>query len=221
MLHGRRKGKKLRSYQSGLISGLLPGLRIDISSGNIDPRQIFPDASQIVLEIGFGGGEHLAFRAGQNLATGFLGCEPFVNGAAKLLALIDENALGNVRLHVGDAGEIIARLPAASVNTIYLLYPDPWPKRRQRKRRFVSDVMLAELARILVPGGELRFATDIDDYAGWVLARILRSNDFVWSPKSCLNWLEPWHGWPGTRYETKARLAGRPSCYLSFVRPSS
>ena len=218
-LHGRRKGKKLRSYQAGLIEKLLPRLRLDVNAPLSDAQGLFqhrPDT--LCLEIGFGGGEHLAVQAACFPHTGFLGCEPFVNGAAKLLAEIDSQQLENIRLHVGDAGELIEQLPAASIGMVYLLYPDPWPKRRQRKRRFVSGDMLRRLARIMVQGGQLRFATDIDDYAGWVLARIMACPEFEWTPASSADWLEPWPAWPGTRYEAKAITQGRPRSYLTFHR---
>ena len=219
MLHGRRKGKKLRGFQAGLVSGLLPRLAVDLAGGAFDPRALFrPPAREICLEIGFGGGEHLAYAARRHPENGFLGCEPFVNGAAKLLSSIEALSLGNIRLHNGDASELIALLPDASLDRIYLLYPDPWPKRRQRKRRFVSDAMLTELGRVLRPGGEFRFATDIDDYAGWTLARVLRSQAFQWRPSNSCDWVKPWPDWPGTRYEAKAAQAGRPSSYLTFMR---
>ena len=218
-LHGRRKGKKLRLYQAGLVENLLPRVKIDTGASVPDASALFdrkPD--NICLEIGFGGGEHLAFQAARAPRTGFLGCEPFVNGAAKLLAEIDGQDLGNIRLHVGDAGQLIDQLPPASIGMVYLLYPDPWPKRRQRKRRFVSDEMLGRLARIMVPGAQLRFATDIDDYAGWVLARMMARPEFLWTPSASGDWLHPWPAWPGTRYEAKAVMQGRPRCYLTFQR---
>ena len=218
-LNGRRKGKKLRSHQAGLIENLLPSLKLDVNAPLSDAQELFahrPDT--ICLEIGFGGGEHLAVQAVCFPRTGFLGCEPFVNGAAKLLAEIDSQHLKNIRLHVGDAGELIDQLPPASIGMVYLLYPDPWPKRRQRKRRFVSSDMLRRLARIMSQGGQLRFATDIDDYAGWVLARISACPEFEWTPASSLDWLEPWPAWPGTRYEAKAVTQGRPRSYLTFHR---
>lgn len=219
MLHGRRKGKKLRTYQAGLMADLLPQLSVDMRGPVGSPNKLFAfEPRQIWMEIGFGGGEHLSHQASLNPDIGFLGCEPFENGAAKLLTDIVERPLNNIRLHVGDAGELVDHLPDATIQRIYLLYPDPWPKRRQRKRRFVSDQMLRRLARILQPGGELRFATDIDDYAGWTLARILRSPDFAWIPDGSRDWLLPWPNWPGTRYEAKAVDQGRPRAYFTFVR---
>lgn len=217
-LFGRTRGKKLRGVHSGLMAGLLPALSLDVSAP-IDPALLFvAPVSDLWLEIGFGGGEHLALEALRNPHAGYIGAEPFVNGVAKALALIAEHDLKNVRLHAGDAGAVIDALPHASLGGVYLLYPDPWPKRRQLKRRFVSDEMLTRLARVLRPGAELRFATDIDDYAAWTLARMLRSPDFVWPAQLAADWTAPWEGWQPTRYEEKARRAGRPSAYLTFVR---
>ena len=198
---------------------LLPAARIDPAALPRDLRSLFPGpVGSVRLEIGFGGGEHLADAAAREPGIGFIGCEPFVNGVAKLLAACRRDGIANVRVWDGDAAELIARLPPASIARAYLLFPDPWPKRRQRKRRFVSDENLSSLARAMVPGAELRFATDIDDYAGWALARVLRSADFAWPAARCRDWREPWPGWPGTRYEAKTRLAGRPASYLTFVR---
>ena len=216
-LYGRRKGKKLRLYHASLVENLLPRLRVDVSK-DIDPAVLFPQADEIWLEIGFGGAEHLIRQAGVHAGTGFIGCEPFINGVAKALAAIDGKGLSNIRLYDGDAGLVIDHLPEASLSCVYLLYPDPWPKRRQRKRRFVSDDMLNRLARVMKPGAQLRFATDIDDYAGWTLARILRGPHFDWPVQTSQDWLQPWEDWQPTRYEEKAIREGRPSAYYSFVR---
>jgi len=214
---GRRKGKALRDEQARRIEGRLPALRID-TTRTIDPAALFPEAAEVWLEIGFGGGEHLAATAAANPHIGFIGCEPFVNGVAKLLAEIEARGLTNIRIHDGNASDVLARLPAAALGRIYLLYPDPWPKRRQRKRRFVSDKSLVALARVLKPGGEFRFASDIDDYVGWVLQRIARTAEFDWSAETAEDWRRPYAGWPGTRYEAKARREGRTPSYLTFRR---
>ncbi len=218
-LYGRRKGKTLRPYQAGLMETLLPKVRVDIAARIDDPIRLFSCVpEELRLEIGFGGGEHLAADAQAHPERGYIGCEPFINGVAKLLAEIETRDLANIRIHPGDAGELIDALPDASLSGVCLLYPDPWPKRRHRERRFVSDAMLVRLARAMRPGAELRFATDIDDYAGWTLARILRSRDFLWPARKAEDWLAPWAGWPGTRYEAKALREGRRPAYLTFIR---
>jgi tRNA (guanine-N7-)-methyltransferase len=215
---GRRKGKKLRPGHEELLRDLLPSLRVPQSGGPIDLQALFPETASVTIEIGFGGGEHLAAEARTHPDTGFIGCEPFANGMAKLLAVTQEESLSNVRLWDRDATELLPMLPDASVGEVYLLYPDPWPKRRQRKRRFVSDENLTALARVMRPGAELRFATDIDDYAGWALARVLRSPDFAWTAIRRDDWRRPWDGWQGTRYEAKALRDGRLPTYLTFRR---
>jgi tRNA (guanine-N7-)-methyltransferase len=218
-LYGRRKGKALRPYQARLIDELLPRLSIDLATTERDLGALFGrPVTAVWLEIGFGGGEHLIRNAAENPDIGFIGCEPFINGVAKALGAIAAQGLANIRLHAGDAGDLIGWLPAASVGRVFLFFPDPWPKRRQRKRRFVSEENLAALARAMGCGAELRFATDIDDYSGWTLARILRSPDFVWPAEQSADWTHPWDGWRETRYEAKANRAGRRAAYLTFVR---
>lgn len=196
-----------------MLRTLLPRLRVDPE----EPVKAFA-GSPVWLEIGFGGGEHIAARARAYPETGLIGCEPFVNGVAKLLAVIDREGLRNIRIWDADATDLVARLPSGSIAGAYLLYPDPWPKRRQRKRRFVADDNLEALARVLAPGAELRFATDIDDYAGWALARVLRSGAFRWTAERPGDWRQPWPGWPGTRYEAKALREDRTPVYLTFER---
>ena len=213
---GRRKGKRLRAGQESLIETLLPRLRLDPDR---DARHSSERPTQALqLEIGFGGGEHLAAQARAHPETGFVGCEPFVNGVAKLLAVVDREGIDNIRLWDRDATELLPLLPPASLDQAVLLYPDPWPKRRQRKRRFLSDETLDLLARVLRPGADLRFATDIDDYAGWALARVLRSRHFTWTAERPDDWRKPWPDWPGTRYEAKAVREGRAPMYLTFRR---
>jgi tRNA (guanine-N7-)-methyltransferase len=170
------------------------------------------------LEIGFGGGEHLAAAARAHPGIGFVGCEPFVNGVAKLLAVIAREQLPNIRIWNADATDLIGRLPSGCLGGVYLLYPDPWPKRRHRKRRFISDENLEALGRAMAAGAQLRFVTDIDDYAGWALARVMRSGAFRWAAARPGDWREAWPGWPGTRYEAKALRAGRRPIYLTFQR---
>ncbi len=217
-LFGRARGKTLRAHHAGLVADLLP--RLEVSPAKLAAGAPLFDLpmGEFWLEIGFGGGEHLVARARQNPEVGFIGCEPFLNGVAKLLAAIEANELTNIRVRAGDARELIEAAPAGIFSRIFLLYPDPWPKRRQNKRRLVSEAMISELARVMRPGAELRFATDIDDYAGWTLRRFLASSQFHWRAASASDWREPWPEWRPTRYGTKARTSGRASAYLTFIR---
>ncbi len=215
---GRRKGKKLRLGQADLFETLLPRLRIDLATPLTASALFAKPVDELWLEIGFGGGEHLLQRAAENPTIGFIGCEPFVNGMAKMLAVIDREERDNIRLYDADALELLRYLPDASLGRVYLLYPDPWPKRRQNKRRFVSEVTLALIARVLKPGGEFRFASDIDHYVGWTLERAMRSPDLRWTAERPDDWRQPWDGWQSTRYELKAQREGRKSAYLTFER---
>jgi tRNA (guanine-N7-)-methyltransferase len=215
---GRRKGKKLRPHHARLIETLLPRLAVDL--GQPAPAELgalFPvPVVDAQLEIGFGGGEYLIAQAQQQPRRGFIGVEPFVNGMAKALAAIESNDLKNVRLHFDDAVGLIAWLPQKSLARIDLIHPDPWPKRRHWKRRFVQDEMIARLARLLRDGGEFRFVTDIADYAAWTLQRFLRSPDFVWTAQRADDWRNPWPGFLRTRYNAKAAREARAACFLTF-----
>jgi tRNA (guanine-N7-)-methyltransferase len=216
---GRRKGHRLRAGQANLFDTILPRLAVDLAQPAPELAALFSAAvTSIHLEIGFGGGENLIAEASANPAVGFIGCEPFVNGMAKALAAIEASGARNIRLHHGDAADLLRWLPAASLARIALLYPDPWPKRRHWKRRFVQDERLPAFARVLRPGGEFRFASDIDDYVAWTLARFLRSEDFIWPAERADDWRKPWDGFGGTRYEAKALREGRRGTYLTFVR---
>jgi len=217
---GRRKGHPLRARQAELFETLLPHLSLDLNMpAPADLTTLFPVAADAVrLEIGFGGAEHLIGQAQGHPHRGFIGCEPFVNGMAKALTAIDALKLENIRLYHGDAIDLIDWLPAGSIARIDLLYPDPWPKRRHWKRRFVSDASLVKLARVLRPDGEFRFATDWANYAEWTLLRCLRSADFTWTAERADDWRRPWPGFTGTRYEAKAVREGRAPCYLTFRR---
>jgi tRNA (guanine-N7-)-methyltransferase len=217
---GRRKGHPLRARQVELFGSLLPRLAVDLTTpAPNDLADLFPLAVENVrLEIGFGGAEHLIAEAQAHPRTGFIGCEPFVNGMAKALVAIDELGIANIRLHHGDAVELLARLPPQALSRIDLLYPDPWPKRRHWKRRFVSDANIAALARVLRSGGEFRFATDWANYAEWTLLRVLRSREFTWAAERADDWRKPWPGFSRTRYEEKALREGRAPTYLVFRR---
>ena len=217
---GRRKGHRLRAGQAHLIETLLPELSLDLAApAPADLRSLFaPSVDDVRLEIGFGGGEHMIAQAEALPRVGFIGCEPFVNGMAKALAGIAAKELRNIRLHFGDATEAIAWLPPASLGGVDLIYPDPWPKRRHWKRRFVQASRVADLARILRPGGEFRFVTDIADYAAWTLLRLAGSRDFDWIAERADDWRQPWPGFAGTRYEAKAKREGHVPCYLRFGR---
>jgi tRNA (guanine-N7-)-methyltransferase len=216
---GRRKGHKLRRGRAQLVASLLPRLAIDVSRPAPPLTSLFPTpVERFALEIGFGSGENLAREALADPATGFIGCEPFINGMASMLAVVQEHHLSNVRLHHGDAIGVLDWLPADSVSRIDLLYPDPWPKRRHRKRRFVSDEAVSRFARVLKRGGLFRFATDIADYAEWTLFRFSRAPEFEWIAERVNDWRNPWTGFAGTRYEAKALREGRSPCYLIFRR---
>ena len=215
---GRRKGHALKARQAALFETLLPRLALDLTRpAPADPRALFSTTPDDVrLEIGFGGAEHLIAQAKANPRTGFIGSDGFINAIAKALAAVDAEQLRNVRLHHGDASALIDWMPAGSLARIDLLYPDPWPKRRHWKRRFIQDDSLKRLARILKPGGELRFATDIADYAVYALARVLRGNDFTWTAETADDWRMPWEGFSRTRYEAKAIREGRAPAYFIF-----
>jgi tRNA (guanine-N7-)-methyltransferase len=216
---GRRKGHPLRPQQAALFETLLPRLAIDLTAPPPAPASLFPDlVDDVRLEIGFGGGEHLIAQARSHQRTGFIGAEPFVNGMAKALSAIAAERLSNIRLYHGDATELVAWLPPGSLARVDLIYPDPWPKRRHWKRRFVQDQSVAAIARVLQPGGEFRFASDIPDYVAWTLSHLIRSRDFAWTAERADDWRQAWPGFSGTRYEAKAKREGRAPCYLIFRR---
>lgn len=217
---GRRKGKPLRDAQAEAMASALPALKIDLDQEPpADLSALFPvPVDRIRLEIGFGGGEHLAHRAGEQPRTGFIGVEPFVNSMAKMLAKVDERGLANIRLYDDDATQLLDWLPSASIDQIDLLYPDPWPKRKHWKRRFVSQVNLDRFHRVLKPGGLFCFASDIDTYVNWTLLHCRDHGGFEWQARNSGDWLRPFDTWPGTRYEAKARREGRSSAYLTFQR---
>jgi tRNA (guanine-N7-)-methyltransferase len=216
---GRRKGHRLKPQQAALLDTLLPRLALDISTPAPALTSLFEGAvSEVRLEIGFGGGEHLIAEAEHNPQTGFIGVEPFVNGMAKALSAIAAKGLGNIRLHFGDAIHVLDWLPPGSIARLDLLYADPWPKRRHWKRRFVQDATVAAIGRVLKPHGAFHFATDWPDYAAWTLQHLLPSSDFEWTAERADDWRLPWPGFTSTRYEEKAKREGRTPCYLVFRR---
>lgn len=217
---GRRKGKALRERQVDVMEHLLPALRLDPKGPPVaDLKALFPrPVERIRLEIGFGGGEHLVHRAQEEPQTGFIGVEPFVNSMAKLLGSVRDLDLDNIRVFDDDATFLLDWLPDASVDRIDLLYADPWPKRKHWKRRFVSQANLERFHRVLKPGGLFCFASDIDTYVNWTLQHCSRHGGFRWTARNAADWLTPYAGWPGTRYEAKARREGRSSAYLTFHR---
>lgn len=217
---GRRKGHKLRPHQTDLIAHLLPHLSLDLGMPRpANAGELFdPPVESVRVEIGFGGGEHLIAEALAFPHIGFIGCEPYVNGMAKILTQIEAHNIGNLRLFAGDAAELLAWLPDDSLSRIDLIHPDPWPKRRHWKRRFVQDATVAEMARVLQASGEFRFVCDIDSYVEWALAHLVRSPDFHWLAERADDWRKPWSNYTMTRYGRKAEREGRRAAYLRFKR---
>jgi tRNA (guanine-N7-)-methyltransferase len=218
--YGRRRGRTLSPRQAGLWRDLLPRVAVAGTAPELaNPRRLFPPSvREVWLEIGFGGGEHLLWQAEQHPKVGLLGCEPFQDGVVKVLAAMAEHGRSNIRLYADDARSLIRHLPAASIGRTFVLFPDPWPKRRHWKRRLISEGTLAELARVMPPGGELRIATDIADYAEWILLAVRRQGGFRWTAKAAADWRERGSDWPQTRYEAKALRAGRRCSYFRFLR---
>ncbi len=217
---GRRKGHSLKPRQAALFNALLPKVALDLAKpAPLALQTLFAGpVDNLRLEIGFGGAEHLIAQAQAQPDTGFIATDAFINAIAKALVALDEHALTNIRLYYGDASELLDWLPDAAFSRIDLLYPDPWPKRRHWKRRFIQSDSLRRLARILKKDGELRFATDIADYAAYALARVMRSPDFVWAAECSDDWRKPWVDFGGTRYEAKAKREGRTPAYFIFRR---
>jgi tRNA (guanine-N7-)-methyltransferase len=213
-LYGRRKGPKLSAHQTELRRTLLGELAFDPTK---DAMKQFPDTvREMWLEVGFGAGEHLFQLASENPDVGLIGAEPYETGVAKLLAKLENSPVNNVRIYEGDGRDIIAALPDASLGRFFLLFPDPWPKARHHKRRFLQMEILGELARVLKPGAELRFATDDKSYLPYALERLMAHPAFAWTARGPNDWKRRPEGWPPTRYEAKA-IKGPPS-YLALLR---
>lgn len=216
-LYGRSKGRPLRAGQAALVEELLPALGVP-EEGPLDASLLFGDERPLHFEIGFGAGEHLAYRADLLPDHGFVGAEPFLNGVAAALAAIRDKRLANVRLHMGDALEVLERLPNASLRFVYLLHPDPWPKARHAKRRMINPGPLDLIAAKLQPGGEFRLGTDDPVYCRWAMMVMGKRRDFEWLAESASDFLTRPGGWPETRYEVKARREGREVWYFRYRR---
>ena len=218
--YGRRKAKPLSARKERLIADLLPKLKLDLKAPAPKCLQdLFPVlVREVWLEIGFGSGEHLLFQAGHHIDIGFIGCEPFVNGVASLLGAIETSRVKTIRVHDGDVREVLGWLPESGVSRLFILFPDPWPKKRHLKRRLISPETIAHFARVLAPGGELRFASDSGDYAAHALAASGRTSDFTWLGDRPSDWRMRPADWPETRYERKALSEGRKPVYLRFKR---
>jgi len=219
-LYGRRQGHALRAGQAELFDAMLPRVAVP-DTGPLDARTLFGDAGAgrpLRLEIGFGSGEHLAAQAEAAPDTGFIGCEPFVNGVVGALGHLRDRGLANVRLHMGDALSVLDRLPPASLDTVYLLHPDPWPKARHAKRRMANHGPLDLIASRLHPGGEFRLGTDDPTYCRWATMVMGSRRDFAWTARAAADFLVRPADWPETRYERKARRQGREVWYFRYVR---
>jgi tRNA (guanine-N7-)-methyltransferase len=214
--YGRIKSRPIKARQAGLMESLLPKIAPDMS-GPVDPAVLKPDAAEAWLEIGFGGGEHMAAQAGLRPDVLIMGAEPFLNGVASAVRHVEEQALGNVRILHGDARELMAALPDASLTRVFILFPDPWPKTRHHKRRIIQAETLDELARLLKPGGRLRFATDWAAYVDWTLERVLANPAFAWGAERAADWRDPPADHVTTRYEEK-KLGDCAPVFLDFVR---
>lgn len=216
-LYGRQIGQKLKPRQAQLMETLLPRVAVPMA-GAVDPKALFPQADEIWLEVGFGGGEHLAWQATQNPGVGMIGAEPFINGVAKLLVHIDDQKLDNVRVHHGDVRPLLEALPDGALSKLFVLHPDPWPKKRHHKRRMISPWFFEEAARLLRKGGELRVASDIRDYIRWTLMHAQHAHEFEWAAECASDWKTRPGDWPQTRYEAKSLREGRTPAYLVFRR---
>ena len=219
---GRRKGHRLHRRQARLLETLLPRIATaEPLPDRLDLDKLFGrPVDQCRLEIGFGGGEHLIWQARHNPNICMIGCEPFINGIAKLLTGIEDLKLGNIRVYPNDARDILDVLPRGAISRIFLLFPDPWPKMRHAKRRFITDQRLDQLVAIAAPGAELRIASDMPGHVDWVLSHILDHGGFAWLGETPCDWRVRPNDWPETRYEKKALQAGRKPVYLRFKRMS-
>lgn len=215
---GRLKSRPVKPRQAAMMADQLP--RLALPTTPFDPRALALDFKTVWLEVGFGGGEHLAAQAARHPQTLMLGAEPFVNGVASLIRYVEEAQLTNIRLHHGDVRDLLALLPDQCLDRIFILFPDPWPKARQRKRRLLQPLVIAKLARVLSPGGQLRFATDVASYADEALAGLLESAQFDWTACAADDWRRPPADHVATRYEAKG-LGDCAPVFFDFVRRAS
>jgi tRNA (guanine-N7-)-methyltransferase len=217
---GRRKGRPMSPLQQNALEQGMRHYAVDLkAAAPAELTTLFErDVTNVRLEIGFGGGEHLLHEARTHPDTGFIGVEPFINSMAKLMGVLAEAPLRNLRVHDDDATQLLDWLPDASLSGIDLLYPDPWPKKKHWKRRFVSPENLDRFARVMQSGARFRFASDIDTYINWTLLACRAHGEFHWQADDARDWNTPYPGWPGTRYEAKALREKRRPCYLTFVR---
>ncbi|WEK42789.1 MAG: tRNA (guanosine(46)-N7)-methyltransferase TrmB [Candidatus Sphingomonas colombiensis] len=216
-LYGRRQGHALRAGQAALVEELLPRVSVP-EIGALTAETLFGNDRPLQVEIGFGAGEHLAGQAGAAPDTGFIGCEPFLNGVVGALGHIRDRELDNVRIHMGDALEVVERLPDASLDRVYLLHPDPWPKARHAKRRMVNHGPLDLIATKLKPGCEFRLGTDDPTYCRWAMMIMGQRRDFEWTAQGPQDFLTRPADWPETRYERKARRHGHEVWYFTYRR---
>jgi tRNA (guanine-N7-)-methyltransferase len=218
-IYGRRQGHRLRPGRQRLLAERLPQLRLSLpETGPLELAQLFQGRERLWLEIGFGGGEHLAAQAAAHPEVGLIGCEPYLAGVARLLAVAEQQGLDNLRLVVDDARLLLGALPDACLERVFILFPDPWPKTRHHKRRIVNPATAAELGRVLAPGGELRLATDDMTYARAMLLALAGRPELAWQAERPADWRQRPADWPATRYERKALAAGRACLYLRYRR---
>ncbi len=218
---GRIRSRTLNPRQAALFDSLLPQISLpDPAAGPLDPQGLMPGARQVWLEIGFGGGEHLAEQAARHPDTLMIGCEPFLNGVGSALRHVDERGLVNVRLHPDDARAVMAALPDGSLDWVMILFPDPWPKARHNKRRFIQPETAAEIARLLKPGGRLRFVTDWKAYADWALEILNATPGLNWAAEVADDWRQAPADHVVTRYEEK-RLGDTAPIFLEFARATA
>jgi len=219
VLYGRRMGRPLRPARRRLMEELLPRIQVEPARGIPDPAGLFDSpVGDVWLEVGFGGGEHLAEQARRNEGIGLIGCEPFLNGVGRLLSEIDEHGIENIRILPDDARDLLDVLPDASIGRAFVLFADPWPKKRHRQRRFIGPDNLPRLARVLKDGAELRLASDRMPLIRWMLFHTLGHPEFEWTARDPEDWRRRPDDWPPTRYEAKALARGEQPAYLTFRR---